>query len=846
MKSLVICESPNKIKTLENILGKDYIVLATKGHILDLKKGQNEIGIDIKHNFIPEYTIIKEKESVINNIKKVYKNNKFKEVYLAGDIDYEGTFINWSVKEILGLKNPRTLEFICLTKEEVEKALKKETYINNNHLEAQKTRRVLDRLCGFKVSPEIIKLFGSNNSFGRVQTVVAELIVDKENEIDDFLNNNINNSFYNLNGNFIYNNIEFNGNSKDNIEKKDINNLLNDIQNGEYYIDNIEIKTISNNPPLPFNTSSIQQFCNSHFGLDVKTIMNILQKLFEKGYITYHRTSSIQLSKECLDMVKKLIDKDFDIEHYKKTIYKDKDDNTENSHEAIRYTDNNNTPENLMDKLNDLELKVYTAIYNNTIQSQMPPEKVKQIKLYIKNKNIDNITFTSIFNKQLFDGYKILNKNENEIGDDNFDIIENIQIGDIIDYNYINAKETYKNPPSRYTEASLINKLSPKNLNIGRPSTYASIITKIQERNYVEITNIKGIEKQINIYTIMKNKIDNNKEKIKVGEEKKKFRPTELGKQVINFSKIYFKTIMDYKFTSKMEEKIDLISEGKLTYLNCIKEFYSILDKYLQIVGGENFSKNYKSQFDKLLGEDDNHCKIFITQTKYGKALKKQNINFDPNKKKNNKTNPDFIFSSIDKDMKDEDITLDYAINLFKYPLTLFKLNNEDVILNKGRFGLYIKYNNDNYKIDNENITKKEFIDLVNKKNEEKKNSIIFNDDNFTYKVLNGKFGYYICCIPLNKSKSKSSKSKSKNINISLSNYLKNNKLEDLNLNIIQSLYTNYINKPKTPFKKFKSSNLSKSKKLTDNNKDNKDNKDNKEEVEIKPKRTYNKKKKKK
>jgi len=829
MKSLVICESPNKIKTLENILGKDYIVLATKGHILDLKK--KELSIDINHNFIVDYKPLPDKKNVIDNLKNVYKNNKFKEVYLAGDIDYEGTFINWSVKEILGLKNPRTLEFICLTKDEVEKALKKETYINYNHLEAQKTRRVLDRLCGFKVSPEIIKLFGPNNSFGRVQTVVAELIVDKEIEIKNFLNDNINNSFYNLNGQFIYDNIEFNSSSKDIIEKQDINDLLDDIQNGEYYIDDIEVKELSNKPPLPFNTSSIQQFCNSHFGLSSKSIMDILQKLFEKGFITYHRTTSIQLSKECLDMVKDFINNNFKNEYYKRTLYKDKDDNTENSHEAIRYTDNKNTPESLKDILNDLELKVYTAIYNNTIQSQMPPEKVKQIKLIIKNKNIDDLTFTSTFNKQLFNGYKILNKNDNEIDDANFEIIENIQIGENVDYNFINAKETYKNPPSRYTEASLINKLSPKNLNIGRPSTYASMITKIQDRNYVELTDIKGIDKEIKIYTITKDNINNKTEKIKIGEEKKKLKPTELGIQVVNFSKEYFKTIMDYKFTSIMEEKIDKISEGKLTYLDCISDFYKILDKYLQIVGGKNFSKTYKSQFEKLLGEDENHCKIFITQTKFGKALKKQNKDFNPNKKSNKSSNKEFIYANLDNDINDNDITLDYALNLFKYPFTIFKLNDEDVILNKGRFGFYITYNKKNYHINNENITKEEFENLLNKKNEEDKNKIEFKDNDFNYKILNGKFGYYILCNPLNK------KSKSKNINISLSNYLKNNKLEDLNLDIIHNLFNEYKNKPKKTFKNSKSK-TNQSKNLKQEQKQ-----EQIQEKEQKPKRTYNRKK---
>lgn len=210
----------------------------------------------------------------------------------------------------------------------------------------------------------------------------------------------------------------------------------------------------------------------------------------------------------------------------------------------------------------------------------------------------------------------------------------------------------------------------------------------------------------------------------------------------------------------------------------------------------KNFSKTYKSQFEKLLGEDNDHCKIYITQTKYGKALKKQNKNFNPNKKPNTTTNKEFIFTNLDKSLNDDDITLDYAINCFKYPLTLFKLNNENVILNKGRFGFYITYNKKNYHIDNENITKEEFEQLLNSKIEQQQNTIEFNDKDYVYKILNGKFGYYILCNPKNK--------KSKKLNISLSNYLKNNSLNDLTLNIIHNLITEYNNKPKKSFKSSK------------------------------------------
>jgi DNA topoisomerase-1 len=784
MVNLVIVESPNKIKLLSSILGKDYKVIASCGHIMDLNK--SKLSIDINNNFKPTYCEIDTKKSVIQNIKKEAKG--IKNILVAGDIDFEGTFINWSIKKILKLKNPRTLEFIALTKKDVIEALKKETYINKFHLKAQKTRRILDRLCGFLISPELIKIFKMINiSAGRVQSVVTKLIVEKEKDIIEFLNGD-NKSYYNIKGTFDFKNPTikninsiYSNKIKSQSENEDI---LEKISDTTFNIINIENKEVINKSPKPFNTPTIQQTANIRYGYSAAKTMQVLQSLFTKGYITYIRTTSIQLSDECLNLTEKYILENYEDKYFNKTIYKDKKENSENSHEAIRYTSNENTPEFLKSLLSDDELKIYTLIFNTTLASQMKPQKITQTKIYIKPKNLDDC-FVSTINTTKFEGYKILFKNLEEDEDEtklSREKIDKITLKTIPTYNIITSKEVYNNPPTRYSEASLINKLDVKNLNIGRPSTYASIITKIQERNYVKKQDVQGLKKTINTYELNKDKenIETSDEIIYIGQEKNKFVPTELGITITEFLNKYFSDIMDYTFTAKMEKNLDLIAKGELSRVDCLKEFYNVFEKNLKNVKSSNVQNEFKNKNTRILGiHPETKQEISATLARYGWVVKM---------KKEDK----FVYAPIREPLTPETITLNDAIILFEYPKNLGNYKDIQVILNKGRFSLYLTYGSEKISVTENNINLKDAIELI-KINKEKYLLVIENKD-YIYKILDGKFGKYINVNPTKKTLKK--------FNVKLpKEYDENDKYKTLTIDQIKEIINN---KPKTKFRKFK------------------------------------------
>lgn len=751
--TLVVVESPNKINILSKILGKKYKVVASCGHIMDLAK--KELSIDIDNKFEPTYKPLEDKKKIINNLKTEFNKENIKDVLLCGDIDFEGTFINWSVKTVLKLKNPKTLEFIALTKEEVLKGLKQETYINQYHLEAQQTRRILDRLCGFLISPKLFQIFGSNVSAGRVQSIVTKLIVEKEKEIQEFIKLD-KGSLYYLTGDFKYLTTEFN-NCKFNktIEKDNILDLLNIMKSSTYTIFNIEEHKIVNKPLKPFNTSSIQQTCNSYFGYSTKTIMNILQSLFTKGYITYHRTTSVQLSDECLDMCKEYILENYGEKYYNKTIYKDKKENSENSHEAIRYTSNENLPNIIKDKITLEELKIYTLIFNTTLMSQMSNQIINELELQIEVNDLkDNQQyFITKLKYQEFDGFTILKKaNENFIDKNIFNSFKKLK-NKKVNMIKINANEKYQNPPQRYTEASLVNKLSPKNLNIGRPSTYASIVSKIQDREYVTIKNIEGINKKVINYIIEDNKINSENDIIVIGKENNKFVPTDIGVNITEFMEINFKNIMDYKFTADLEQKMDLIANNKYSKLECLKEFYDILKENLDRIKIDKIKKDNM----KILGiHPETKQEIILSNGRYGWFIKMKNIY--PEIKKVN-----LSVSLKNIDINPNEITLEHAIELFKYPKLIGKYENKNVFLNNGRFSYYLMFDNKNISIPKadienfseycENITIDNAIEII----KSKQNNCLFElkDKINTYKIYEGQYGKYIRISSIKTGKSK-------------------------------------------------------------------------------------------
>lgn len=745
MKYLIIVESPNKIKTLENII-KDinsndkFKVIATAGHILDLDK--KNMGVDLK-TFQPKYVEIESKKSIIANIKKQYKQFNPDQVLLAGDIDFEGTFINWSVKEILKLDNPRTLEFIALTKEDVIKGLSNQTFINYHHLEAQQTRRILDRVCGFSITGKLFKLYGGNVSAGRVQSVVSKLIIEKEREIKEWFKGD-KESYYDVkcfsdigNGNY------------PKIKEIDFDKF----QIKPYLIKSITTKTLNIKPNKPFNTSSLQQKANLLFHYSPSNTMSILQSLFTKGFITYHRTTSIILSEECLNLCKEYIIDKYGENYYQRRVYYDKKNNSENSHEAIRPTINY-----IPKGLNEGEKKLFKLIFDVTIQSQMKDKIVNETNINVNN-GVNQFDFV-ICNKEVeFKGFDIVKSdNENNNDNENQINIKNLKINDQVNITKITFQEKFINPPNRYSEASLINKLSPKNLNIGRPSTYSSIIDKIIKRGYVRIGDIEGEKVKTIDYVInfggninANNKdidinnedIDVNKEKENVkilqssqgnnieqidnfyviGEEKNKFIPCELGFKIVDFMNDNFDNIMDYHFTAELEDKLDLIGDNKLTKLSTLRDFYD------QLKIGLNktdliIKENKKGD---IVGNREGK-EIILKNGRYGEYVSWNGHNFSCKNCDNSISDLDVRYNNLIDDYvnKEEDEKG-------------FEYEGVKIVIKNGRYGNYFTFKDKNYSIKEEldKITDQTIKDII----EGDKNKVIKKIGR--YQIINGPYGLY-------------------------------------------------------------------------------------------------------
>lgn len=705
MKYLVIVESPNKIKTLEDILKDEkdeFKVIATAGHILDLEK--KNMGVDLR-TFKPSYVEIAAKKSIITNLKKTYNSFKPDVVLLAGDIDFEGTFINWSVKETLHLENPRTLEFIALTKDDVLKALKKETYINPHHLDAQQTRRILDRVCGFSITGELFKLYGGNISAGRVQSVVSKLIIDKEKEIEEWMKND-KKSFYNIKGNV---DNEFNSVAKyGEVEFESVEDL--DIFKGQYKIIKKSNKQNNIKPQKPFNTSTLQQKANTIFHFPSSLTMNVLQSLFTKGLITYHRTTSIVLSDECLDMCREYICNEYGEEYYEKRIYRDKSNNSENSHEAIRHTTNNPTPSGL----NANEMKLYKLIFNTTIQSQMKDKIVDEMKVELSNGEIDDCFVVSV-KKNVFKGWDMKEEDCRE-----YEWFEEKNVDDIINFKEIDFIERYDNPPARYSEATLINKLSPKNLNIGRPSTYASIIEKIIKRGYVEIKDVEGKEMKTKNYIMDKDgKIEEVESVFMIGSEEKKFKPTELGIKIVKFMNDNFSNIMDYHFTAELENKLDLIGEDKLKKNETLREFY----KELKI--GLDKTKEFIKENKKgnVVGMRDGK-EIVLKGGRYGEYI-------EWNGEKINCKDVDCNIEDLNERYNN---LIDKKKNVVEETYTYKRTK---IVMKNGRYGKYFEYGGKKYSVKCEEVNNDVIKDII----EEGEKKIIKKVGR--YEIINGPYGPY-------------------------------------------------------------------------------------------------------
>ncbi len=700
-KYLVVVESPAKTKKIQGYLGSDYSVQASFGHIRDLDP--KNLSIDIDNNFKPHYVINDDKKKVVTNL--LYHKNKCDEVIIASDLDLEGQFIALSIKEVLHLQTYKRIIFNQITKSAIIDAISKPTLIHMPSCDAQCARRIVDRLMGYMLSPLLQKYLEGGTSAGRTQSVAVRIIIDKEKEVNDSIQNIIDKPFFKSTSDFKYNNITIASVLTKNKENYKINsketaiNILNQLNKS------IVCKVVSANvvetqrhPSPPHTTATIMQEASSKLGMKTKTILDTLQKLYENSHISYHRTDSICLSKEFIGMTKDFINKNYGENYYKYREYKDKGEHTQQAHEAIR----NINPVEVIEGeniTNDMQ-RVYHLIWQRATASLMSNAivDVQTINIDIRseglggsNKSIlpDESLYQSIFQEVKFDGFLIIygkteksaDSEEEEHKKGLLDIKINGSNDTIVNHINTDMIETFTTPKLRYNEAGLIKYL--KTSGVGRPSTYSAIITKILDRNYVEIKNIDGIEKDVITLSVSNKKYNSIKEKskkVKIGAEKQKMIPTELGYKTNEFLVKYFNNIINVDFTSDLETKLDLIENEKIKWFNVIKEFYDTFNPIIIKLNGDAPQKSLGSAYsanDKNLGSHNDQM-IYLTKSKFGWCVK--SIDKDNNTK----------FGSIG-DMEPKDVTLENAITFLQYPRDVGKIGSSNVILNKGKFGFYFK-----------------------------------------------------------------------------------------------------------------------------------------------------------
>ena len=749
-KILVIVESPSKIKKVTKILNEiykgkyDFIVLASYGHIRDLDS--KNLSIDVEDNFKPIYVKGQNKDRVISELKKASKESK--EVWIATDGDREGEAIAFHISELLRIKPPKRkrITFSEITKTALKQACDSPTDINMNMFYAQQARRVLDRLIGYKISPILWSQIQNSTkkkislSAGRVQSVVMKLLIEREKEINNYESS----GYYRTLGGFKLNNKDTSIKTELShklTDKVKVKTFLNNCKEAEFIVDSVIIKKSTRKPSPPFITSTLQQESSTKLRFSPKMTMDAAQKLYEAGFITYMRTDSVELSKDAIDMITEYVTSNYGDEYLKVNYYKNKGKkNAQEAHEAIRPCNINTRNIDDNSSLGNYEKRLYSLIWRRTVASQMSPAKVDILTTKISISNVPEYYFTSKSEKITFDGFLKVYKPSNIDEDEEDDKLETkfikLKKGDKLTYESIISNEKFTKPPhGRFSEASLVKKLDE--MGIGRPSTYSNMVTVVQDRNYAVKKDKEGEEKPIRIYHLKSNNIEKKQETIKVGGEKQKLFPSQIGIIVNEFLLKHFDNIIDYKFTSKIEDSLDEISNGTELWCDIVKKIYEMFNpKVVELSSGSNMEKD---KYKRILGNDpDTGYQISTYIAKYGPVVQ---LSQPDNKHK---------FAPL-KDIDIKDVTLEQALNLLKYPYILCNYKSNEVTVCKGKYGVYLKYNNKNYSIKehseeslkNKDTLKSILEETANKEDGEQKSGIIKTINNKIV-IKNGKYGPYI------------------------------------------------------------------------------------------------------
>lgn len=730
-ENLVIVESPAKAKTIEKFLGNDFKVMSSYGHIRDLKKKEISINLDTLN---PEYEIPEEKSKLVSELKSQAK--KADKIWLASDEDREGEAISWHLCEVLGLDEAKTSRIVFheITKPAILAAIESPRHIDMNLVDAQQARRVLDRLVGFKLSPVLWRKVKPALSAGRVQSVAVRLIVEREREIQAFNTE----PYYRVTAIFT---IEENGHPtevKAELDKRfatheEAQAFLEKCRDAEFKVADIQQKPIKRTPAPPFTTSTLQQEAARKLGFTVSQTMMVAQHLYENGLITYMRTDSVNLSKLCLGASKEEIVKEYGEEYSNVRNYQTKSKGAQEAHEAIRPTYMNQI------KIEGTvqERRLYDLIWKRTIASQMADAELEKTQVCI---SVSGATEQFLAQGEVvkFDGFLKVYTESRDDDQDNEDDgrqLPVLTVGQMMERREITSTERFSQSPVRYTEASLVHKL--EELGIGRPSTYAPTISTIQQREYVQKGDKKGVEHPYVIDTLRGNVISSRTKKEMAGSDRGKLLPTDIGMVVNDFLIQYFPEIMDYNFTAKVEEKFDEIADGKESWHQMLKEFYTDFEPMVE--NTINARSEHKAGEREIGIEPKSGKPVFVKIGRYGPVVQ---IGSAEDKEK-----PRFAQLPADKSM--ETITLEEALELFSLPRNLGLYEGHTITIGAGRFGPYILHNKkyvsipkdfDPLTIDLENAVRL----IVDKRQQEEQRHIKTFDEDEKMQLLNGRYGPYI------------------------------------------------------------------------------------------------------
>ena len=670
-KNLVIVESPAKAKTIEKYLGADFKVVSSYGHISDLP--DKELGVDVKRNFLPKYTVSSDKKKLVSELKTLAK--KSNTVWLASDEDREGEAIAWHLSNVLELQkeNTKRIVFNEITKTAIQHAIEHPRQIDQNLVDAQQARRVLDRLVGYELSPILWRKVQGGLSAGRVQSVTLRLVVEREREIENFVPKEI----FKVQANFTtVKGSSFSAElSKTFSSEQKALSFLNQNIEVQFHIDSIEKKPATKSPAAPFTTSTLQQEASRKLGFSVSRTMQNAQRLYEAGLITYMRTDSVNLSKQALGQAASVIESNFGKQYVRTHLYVTKKKGAQEAHEAIRPTDLTRMEANVEYD----QKRLYDLIWKRTLASQMSLAKLERtVAKIITDKH--SHAFVARGEVVVFDGFlKLYLEGVDDPSDEDQSLLPAMKKGELVHSQQIVATQRFSRPPYRYSEASLVKKL--EELGIGRPSTYAPTISTVLNRKYVAKGTHEGDQRTYKQLLLKYNKLTTENKSEKTGSQKGKLVPTDIGFLVNDFLINNFKDIVDYGFTASIEQDFDRVATGNSEWESIMKQFYS---NFHPVV--EDVKKNATRETgQRILGIDPKTGRqLSVRLGKFGPMAQLGTV--DDEEKP--------LFASIPDSLSLAKITFEEALNLFKLPATIGEYQGLPVQANNGRYGPYVLHNN--------------------------------------------------------------------------------------------------------------------------------------------------------